>query len=70
MISDNLATSDFGHQRYCVEKMHGVTVAIDCLTRYTDRVIDDPCALNLLATLLERENLLIPSRKALQELIL
>ena len=53
------------HQRYCVEKMFGLTVGLDCLTRYNDRVRDDACALNMMATLLERQNLIGPARKAL-----
>ena len=53
-------------QRYCIEKMHGVSVGLDCLTRYSDRVRDDPCALNMWAVLLERENLLSSARTALQ----
>jgi superkiller protein 3 len=43
------------HNRYCVEKMYGVTVAVDCLTRYVQRVPDDACALNMLGILFERE---------------
>ena len=58
--------SGVSHRRYCVEKMHGVSIGIDCLTRYSDRVRDDPCALNLWAILLERQNLLRSARTALQ----
>ena len=36
------------HNRYCVEQMFGVSVAIDALTHYVERVPDDACALNLL----------------------
>ena len=60
MINNEEVSSQAGvsHRRYCVEKMHGVSIGIDCLTRYSDRVRDDPCALNLWAILLERQNLL------------
>lgn len=46
--------------------MHGVTVASDCLTRYNALVESDPCGLNLLGVMCEREGLLQTSRKALQ----
>jgi len=47
--------------------MHGVSISLDCLTRYVDRVRDDVCALNMLSTLLERQNLIGPARTALIE---
>ena len=53
------------HSQYIVEKMFGVTVAVDNLTRYTERVTSDPCALNMLGILLERQNLLKTSKKML-----
>lgn len=62
----NSTDSQYFRQRYCLEKMHGVSVGIDCLSRYTDRVRDDPCGLNLFGLLLEKENLLITARSVLE----
>ena len=47
--------------------MFGVTVALDCLHRYTERVQDDACALNMFGVLLERESLLRTARRALEK---
>eukprot|EP00095_Tigriopus_kingsejongensis_P006860 maker-scaffold176_size284796-snap-gene-1.23 protein:Tk06860 transcript:maker-scaffold176_size284796-snap-gene-1.23-mRNA-1 annotation:"conserved hypothetical protein" len=55
------------HNVYCIKNMFGVSVASDCLTRYTEIVPDDACALNMLGVLLEREGVLQPSRKALEK---
>ena len=52
---------------YCLENMFGVTVALDCLARYTERVQGDPCALNMFGVLLERENLLHSAKVALEK---
>ena len=43
------------HNRYCVEKMFGVSVAVDSLERYVARVNNDVCAFNMLGILLERQ---------------
>lgn len=45
--------------------MYGVSVAVDSLTRYVERVTKDPCALNMLGVLYERQNLLKSSKKML-----
>jgi tetratricopeptide (TPR) repeat protein len=46
--------------------MHGVTVAVDCLTRYNQRIRGDAAALNMFGVLLEREGLLRGAKKALE----
>ena len=66
MNPSNSTEKALAHHRYCLEKMHGVTVASDCLTRYNALVESDPCGLNLLGVICEREGLLQTSRKALQ----
>jgi len=50
------------HNRYILDKMHGVTVAVDSLTLYCRRCPDSSLALCQLSVLLERQGLL---RKAL-----
>ena len=64
-MSQNPSDPSLAHERYCIEKMHGVTIGLDCLTRYSDRVRDDVSGLNMLAILLERRRLLASSRAAL-----
>ncbi len=46
--------------------MHGVTVAVDCLARYNQRVRKDASALNMFGVLLEREGLYRSALKALE----
>jgi superkiller protein 3 len=53
------------HGQYCIERMFGITVATDCLMQYVDRIKGDPCALNMLGVLLEREGLLTMAKKVL-----
>ena len=56
------------HGVYCIRNMHGVTVAADCLVRYTRRhhsAKSSSAALNMLGVLLERENLLRTSAQVL-----
>ena len=53
------------HSRYCIEKMYGVTVAIDSLTHYVERVPNDPCGLNMLGILLERQKHFRSAKKVL-----
>ena len=54
------------HNKYCIEKMYGVTVASDCIQRYLRRNPADVCALNLSAIVLERENVLKSAKEALE----
>ncbi len=53
------------HSRYCVEQMHGVAVAVDALTHYADRVPSDPCGLNMLGVLLEKQRHFRSAKKCL-----
>ena len=55
------------HSRYCIENMYGVTVATDCLLQYVDKIKDDPCILNMLGILLEKERLLKNSKEILKK---
>ena len=63
--SSQKSTKTKSHSQYIVEKMFGVSVAIDNLTRYVERVTHDPCALNMLGVLYERQNLLKSAKKVL-----
>merc|ERR1719384_96033 len=54
------------HNRYIVSRMHGVSVAVDCLERYNDRIKGDPAALNMYGALLEREGLFRRAAQALR----
>ena len=59
-------TTKVNHNRYIIERMFGVTVAADSMTRYNARIKDDPCALNILGILLEREGLLKSAKTAFE----
>ena len=61
---NKLTLKKFNHGQYCIENMFGVTVATDCLSQYVDKVKEDPCALNMLGVLLEKEGLLNPAKSA------
>ena len=50
-----------------MSKMHGVSVAVDCLERYTGRVRGDAAALNMFGALLEREGLFRRAAAALRD---
>jgi hypothetical protein len=54
-------------QLYFLDKMHGASLAIDCMSRFNELVRDDPCALNIYGVLLEKQNLLKPAKMALQK---
>lgn len=54
-------------QFYFLDKMHGTSLAIDCMSRFTELVRNDPCALNMFGVLLEKQNLLKSAKLALQK---
>ena len=60
--SKNSDVQKSNHGRYCIEKMYGVTVATDCLLQYVDKIQNEPCILNMLGILLEKEGLLNSSK--------
>ena len=64
-IDDKIDVQRNNHGRYCIEKMYGITVATDCLLQYADKIPNDPCILNMLGILLEKEGLLKHSKKIL-----
>ena len=62
-IDNNMDAEKNNHSRYCIEKMYGITVATDCLLHYVDHIQNDPCVLNMLGILLEKEGLLKHSKE-------